>query len=156
MRRLLPPLLAAALLLGACGSSDPESTPTACLQGSGAYLSALEAAPGPVRLEGSVPISDCLVPGQSAGELNQVGAAMVEAATGLNERALRRPGGGAAERLGYLVGAVEEGAAGSAGIHTDLVRRINSAARFNAGGEAPGAAFERAFGAGYAAARESG
>jgi hypothetical protein len=156
MRPLLPPVVAAALLLAACGSSDPDPTPTACQQGGGVYLRALEDAPDPVLLEGSVPISGCLVSEQPAGELNEVGAAMIGAATKLNERALRRPGGPATIRLGYLVGAVEEGASDSAGIHTDLVRRINSAARFSEGGQTPGAAFERAFGAGYAAARESG
>ena len=33
-------------------------------------------------------------------------------------------------RLGYLVGAVQEGASETSGIHTDLVRRIESAARY--------------------------
>ena len=47
MRRPAAPALAAialALALGACGTSD-ETTPVACLEGSKAYLRALEDAP---------------------------------------------------------------------------------------------------------------
>lgn len=149
-------LVATALVLAACGSDEPEPTPLACKQGAEAYLAALAAGPEPALLEGSVPISDCLVPDQSAAELNDVGAAMVGAATTLNERATERPAGVATTQLGYLVGSIEEGASETAGIHTDLVRRINSAARYSADGKGPGAAFERAFGVGYAAAREAG
>ncbi len=154
MKPLLPTVLAA-VALTACGSGE-EPTPRACLAGGDAYLAALDSAPDEALLEGSVPISDCLVEDQSAGEINTVGSAMIAAATELNAAARRKPNSRATGRLGYLVGAVEVGAADTDGIHTDLVRRINTAARFSEDPAGLGAAFERTFGAGYAAAREGG
>ncbi|HKJ35117.1 MAG TPA: hypothetical protein VKA36_00995 [Solirubrobacterales bacterium] len=157
MKRPLAALLVAgSMTLAACGSSDSDSTPTACLQGSEAYLAAVEDAPEAALVDGSVPISDCLVPGQSSGELNTVAESVIPAATRLNAEVQRRPAGEAATELGYLVGALEEGASDTAGIHTDLIRRINSAARFSDDPEGLGARFERAYGAGYQAAREAG
>ena len=149
-------LVGAVLVLAGCSSEDPETTPTACLAGADGYLTALELAPDAVLLEGSVPISDCLVPDQSSAGLADVGSAAVAAATELNAEATDRGGGRAAVELGYLVGAIESGAADTAGIHVDLVRRIQSAARFSADAKGTGAAFERAFGEGYAAGRETG
>ncbi len=154
MKRLLPALLAAGVLV-ACGSESP-TTPTACLQGNGAYLRAVKDAPQSAELEPGVPISACLVPDQPSSQLGTVGSAVVAAATALNAEAARDPDGRAATQLGYLVGAVEEGASGTAGIHTDLVRRINSAARFSENDQGLGAEFERTYGAGYAAARAAG
>lgn len=145
-------LACAAALLAGCSSSEDEETPSACFAGSAEYLSALEAAPGEVRLEGETPISDCLIPDQQGGELAQVGGEMVLAATELNRAARRDPTGDAAIQAGYLVGAVERGAEG---IHADLVRRLNSAARYSPEGLLP-AEFERTFGEGYAAGKESG
>lgn len=161
MKRSIITLLAAGSLgLSACGSSDPDPVPTACTQGPGAYLEAVEGAPDEVLLDGSVPISDCLAPEQSSGELNAVAEGAIPAATRLNAEVQRRPGSRAAARaatrLGYLVGALEEGASDTAGIHTDLIRRINSAARFSDDPEGLGAEFERAYGAAYQAAREAG
>jgi hypothetical protein len=154
VRRALAVLASLALLAG-CGSEE-EETPTACLGSAGDYLDALEAAPGAVRLEGDTAISDCIVPAQEGGELSQVGSATVDAATRLNAEARREPSGDATVQLGYLVGAIQEGAADTGGIHADLVRRIDTAARSSGSGEAFSAAFERAFGEGYAAAQEGG
>lgn len=154
MKRGTLAALAAVLVIG-CGSDD-ESTPAACLAGDDAYLAALESAPGEVRLEGGVPISDCLVEAQSGGELGQVGEGMVAAANELNRQARRDPAGDATTQLGYLIGAVQEAASTTGGIHEDLVLRLDSAARFSNEGKGLGAAFERAFGAGYAAGQESG
>lgn len=121
----------AAFVLAAlgCGSQD-ESTPFACLEGAGAYEKALAKAPGEVLLGGKAAISDCLVSNQSAGDLAQVGEAMVEAATTLNAEAREQNGGDAAVELGYLLGAAQAGAEDSEGIHSDLVRRLTVAARF--------------------------
>lgn len=142
-----------ALLAAGCSdSAEDELAPSACLAGDGAYLGALRAAPGEVRLEGEVPISGCLTPEQQGGQLAAVGSEMVEAATRLNAEAQHDPTGPEAVRLGYLVGAVERGAEG---IHADLVRRLNSAARFSPDGLLP-PEFERSFGRGYAAGLESG
>jgi hypothetical protein len=107
-------------------------------------------------VDGTTPISDCLTEDQPAGDLSEVGQTLIAVATGLNAEAREDPGGEASAELGYLVGASEEGAAGTAGIHTDLIRRLNAAARFNQGGRSLPAEFERTFGAGYAAARENG
>jgi hypothetical protein len=58
-------------------------------------------------------------------------------------------------QLGYLAGAVHEGTT-HVPSEADLVRRVDSAARYNPGGGTLGAAFERAFGKGYAAGEATG
>jgi hypothetical protein len=146
-------VLAAALALGGCGSDGEDTAPAACLATSQGYLRALEAAPGEVRLAGSTPISACLVPEQDGGQLASIGREMIVAATKLNAEARRVPSGPAAVELGYLIGAISKGADS---IHTDLVRRLNSSAHFSETGGTPPAAFERAFGRGYAAGQRSG
>jgi hypothetical protein len=148
-------VVAAAVVLGAagCGSKQEDTAPAACLATPSSYLHALEAAPGTVRLPGGVPISDCLVPNQSGGQLASIGQPMVVAASRLNVAARRDPGGPAAVQLGYLLGAVSKGADP---IHTELVRRLNAAAHFSASGGTLPASFERAFGRGYAAGHQSG
>ena len=145
--------IALALLLAACGS-EGEETPQACLTEGADYRQALAAAPGEVELEDGTSISECLVPEQSGGELARVGEAIVDVGTDLNSRARQDPQGPATVQLGYLVGAVERG---SEGIHADLVRRLNAAARFSPGGAGLlSAEFERTFGQGYEAGLESG
>lgn len=158
MRREAALLVVAASIAAAsgCGSEDPDAAPTACLSPPGEYVAALEAAPDPVRLAGETPISDCIVEEQDPGQLAQVGEAVVAAATRLNDEAARDPAGVATVRLGYLVGAVQEAAAATGGIHADLVRRLDAAARYRAGGGSFPASFERAFGRGYAAGQASG
>jgi hypothetical protein len=148
--------LAACLgVLGACGSSNGnDETPAACLNGPDAYLKALAAAPGEVRLAAGTLISDCLVAGQDAGELATAGRAMVVAATRLNAEASSDSAGTAPAELGYLVGAVKRGSGETGGIHADLVRRLEAAARFSPG-ELP-AQFERGYEEGYAAGAKSG
>lgn len=93
-----------------------------------------------MRLDGETPISECLAESQAGGDLAAVGTAMVAAATRLNSEARESPGGGAALRLGYLVGAAERGAAETEGIHADLLRRLRAAALYSpAGGGLPAA-----------------
>ena len=149
---LIAALAAGALALGACGSDDETDVAAACLGDASAYASALRSAPDEVRLDGETPISECLVPNQEGGQLATIGRQMVVAATRLNTDARRDPAGPEAVQLGYLVGAIERG---GEGIHADLVRRVNSAARFGPEGLLP-AEFERTFGQGYAAGLESG
>jgi hypothetical protein len=149
--------LAAVFALGGCGSDDPPETPAACLLPAGDYLAALDAAPGEVRLGGTTAISSCLVSDQASGALQTVGKSIVDAATELNTEVRRAGDRRAIVELGYLVGAVQEGAAVTGGIHRDLVLRLDAAARFTGPeGEAFGAGFERAFGEGYAAGQASG
>lgn len=155
-RRLAAPTalaLACLALLGAgCSKDEDEAAPSACVGGTDAYLAALETAPGEVRLDGDVPISDCLTPEQEGGQLATIGSQMVAAATTLNKAVQQNPTGPEAVQLGYLVGAVERGAEG---IHADLVRRLNAAARYSPEGLLP-AEFEGTFGEGYNAGLESG
>ncbi len=122
--------LSALAVLAGCGAAS-DSTPVACLEGPGPYLTALKDAPGEVELIDGTPISGCLVENQQAGDLATVGGALVTAATRLNAEARAEPGGAANLRLGYLLGAAERGAGGTSGIHADLIRRLTAAARYS-------------------------
>jgi hypothetical protein len=159
MRRPVPPLalglIGLALALAACGSTD-ETTPVACLEGSKAYLQALEQAPDSARLKGGTRISDCLIENQGGGELGTVGAAMVRAATALNSEARENPDGPAAMRVGYLLGAAERGAEDTAGIHAELIRRLEAAAKYSPGNRPLQPAFERAYEEGFEAGQSTG
>jgi hypothetical protein len=151
-------LLAAVIVAVAaagCGS-DETGTPEACLVPASAYLHALRAAPDSVTLAGDIPISGCLPSDQEAAELAQVGEAMVDSATRLNAAARRDPGGDENVALGYLVAAVHSGAEQDGGIHADLVRRLDAAARFSPGSEPLPARFERAYSKGFTAGQSSG
>lgn len=128
----------------------------ACLEPAASYLTALESAPSEVRLAGGTAISSCIVKEQPAGALAQVGKSVIDAATQLNREAREDPEGNATVELGYLVGAVQEAASATGGIHEDLTLRLDSAARFAPGGGGFSAAFERAFSEGYAAGQASG
>jgi hypothetical protein len=154
VRRPPAVLIPLALLVAGCGSSNGGDTPTACLAGPAFYLKALQGAPHPVRLAGETPISGCLVKDQSAGDLADVGASLVRAATLLSAAAQRDPGGDQTLRLGYLVGAVQEGASETSGIHTDLVRRIEASARYLK--PRGTSSFDLAYARGYAAGRSGG
>jgi hypothetical protein len=156
VRRSLAALLFSLAALAGCGSSGGDATPSACLDSASAYLSALRAAPGQVRLGSDTPISECFGATQGAGELANVGQTVIRVATQLNAGARRDPGGPQTVMLGYLAGAVHEGASHSAGADSELVRRLDAAARFKPGGGILGAAFERAFGKGYAAGQQDG
>jgi hypothetical protein len=152
-RLVLVALLLATTALGGCGGRDDPSTPVACLEGAGVYLSALAEAPAEVRLDGETPISDCLAENQQGGDLATVGEAMVDAATKLNAEARADPGGPAGLRLGYLLGAAERGAEETEGIHTELVRRLTVAARYSPEGPLPAGftgAYREGFDAGHA------
>lgn len=156
MRRALSLALAlSALAAAGCGGND-DSTPVACLEGSSAYLAALQDAPGAVRLDGETPISECVAENQSGGDLAAVGAAMLEATTELNAAARERPGGDANLQLGYLVGAAERGADGTEGIHADLIRRLIAAARYSPGDQPPPAVFLATYRDGFDAGRARG
>ncbi|HEY7255177.1 MAG TPA: hypothetical protein VH476_00720 [Solirubrobacterales bacterium] len=156
MRRLAAlALVPIALALGACGTTE-EETPVVCLEGAKVYLEALEDAPEPVRLPGGTRISDCLTKNQGGGELATMGASMLRAATALNAEARHDPGGPAAVRLGFLLGAVERGAEDTAGIHSELVRRLEAAAKYSPGDRPLPRRLERAYEAGFEAGQVLG
>lgn len=148
-------LVLAAVFAAGCDGRD-DSTPVVCLEGARAYVDALGPAPGEVRLDGETPISECLTENQEGGELATVGEAMVEAATELNAAARDEPGGEAAVRLGYLIGAAQRGAEETEGIHADLVRRLVVAARYAPGDQPLPADFVRAYREGFDAGRAGG
>jgi len=156
--RALPVILFALVvtLCAGCGDGRDDSTPVACLEGPGAYVEALAAAPGAVALDGEVPISDCLAENQQSGDLATVGAALIEAATELNAVARAEPGGDANLQLGYLLGAAERGAERTEGIHADLIRRLVVAARYAPGREPLPPAFLATYREGYDAGLDRG
>jgi hypothetical protein len=131
MRRRLTAFALFLAVAGAGCGQPSDTTPTACLEGSGVYLRALQAAPGAVTLDGETPIGNCLAENQQGGDLATVGTAMVEAATRLNSEARAEPGGDANLRLGYLLGAAQRGAESTDGIHAELIRRLTAAARYS-------------------------
>jgi hypothetical protein len=137
--------------LAACGSKGSTSAPSACLEPVGAWLSALKNAPDTVRLADDTPIGDCF----TGAESPDIAQTAVKAATVLNAQARRDPGGQATVSLGYLDGALHAGTT-HVPSEADLVRRVEVAARFNPHGGSLGAAFERAFGKGYAAGEATG
>jgi hypothetical protein len=147
--------LLAVVFAGGCGRAD-DGTPVACLNGSGAYLKALEGAPGRVTLAGGVPISDCLAKNQKAGDLAAVGDAMVEATTELNAEAREERGGAANAQLGYLIGAAQRGAEGTNGIHAELMRRLIAAATYSPGRQVLSKELERAYRQGFDAGLAEG
>ncbi|MDX6626754.1 MAG: hypothetical protein QOE56_1743 [Solirubrobacterales bacterium] len=146
----------ASFLSAGCGSQNDDSTPVACLEGTSAYLTALRAAPGAVRVGGETPISDCLAENQQGGDLATVGEALVETATKLNAEARSEPGADANLQLGYLLGAAEAGAEKTQGIHTDLIRRLVVAARFAPGTDPLPPPFLSTYRRGFDAGRENG
>ena len=133
--------------LAACGSKGSTSVSSACLEPVGAWLSALKSAPGAVRLGGDTQISSCFTGAEPPD--------VAQAATVLNAQARRDPGGQATVSLGYLDGALHAGTA-HVPSEADLLRRVDTAARYNPHGGSLGAAFERAFGKGYAAGEATG
>ena len=137
--------------LAACGSKGSTSVSSACLEPVGAWLSALKSAPGAVRLGGDTQISSCF----TGAEPPDVAQTAVKAATVLNAQARRDPGGQATVSLGYLDGALHAGTA-HVPSEADLLRRVDTAARYNPHGGSLGAAFERAFGKGYAVGEATG
>jgi hypothetical protein len=148
-------LCVAGLTLALAGCSDDEAAvPAACLGGAHGFIDALQAAPQEASLDGT-PIGDCLSEEQSAGQLADVGEALVAAATQLNERARRDPLGEQTVQLGYLVGVVDARAGETAGIHADLARRVESAATFVPADQVLPGGFQQRYEEGLVAGRES-
>jgi len=156
VRRILIATIAASLVVIAGCGEQGGSTPVACLEGELVYLDALEAAPGVVQLDDTTLISECLVESQGGGDLAEVGAVMLSAATELNGEARAEPGGDANLQLGYLLGAAQRGADQTEGIHDELVRRLAAAARYSPDNLPLPPAFRRAYREGFDAGRERG
>jgi hypothetical protein len=109
---------------------------------------ALARAPARAELDGT-PLSGCFTRGAEAGDVQQVGAAFLSVAVELAAAARAEPDGADALRLGYLIGAARRGAAGTQGIHDELMRRLQQE---TAGLDTRTAAYRR----GYRAGRDHG
>jgi hypothetical protein len=150
-------VLVAAACFGATGCGEQsDSTPVACLEGTGAYVKALGDAPGVVKLSGETLVSECLAENQQAGDLAAVGTALVAATTRLNAEARAEPGGDANLQLGYLLGAAKRGAQNTNGIHADLIRRLSAAARYSPDNRPLPPAFLRTYREGFDAGEARG
>jgi hypothetical protein len=144
-------LVALAAGTAGCGAGDPPPLDAACTESSATIERALARAPQPVTLATGTPLSQCVSRARSDADLQTAGAILTRAADDLADRA-QRGDAEAAVGLGYLVGAARRGAAHTAGIHAELQRRVESAARVIVDGGAPeiGAALERGVRAGEA------
>lgn len=139
----------ALLALGACGAREP--LPSGCLDAEPSdVLRSLQHAPRDVMLRGGMPISTCVGRAISDAELQIVGATL----TGAADRLAQRLGDGdrVAFQLGFLMGAVERGAARTTGVQSELSTRIGQAAGLDGGPPSQRAALLR----GRAAGRRSG
>ena len=119
-------LAALSALAVGCARQDREPPlPLACSAGPEEVQAALEAAPRPVRVDGT-PLSACIDARSDAADLQTVGSSLVAVAAELGGQAARRPEGRAAVQLGYLVGAMQRGAgrANAQGINSELMRRV--------------------------------
>ena len=114
------------LSLAGCG--DDGGLPDACTREPAAVQTALRAAPGPVRVDGT-PLSACVTGAGTDAELQEIGLVLTRAADHLAARA-RQHDAAAALALGYLVGAARRGAASTSGMHAELVRRLEQSAAF--------------------------
>ena len=147
--RLIALVLVLAALAAGC---QEESEPVAfsCAEDPQAILRALDAAPGDVKLSDGATISSCLERADSTADLQNVGVALSTAAEELEAPALE----GDAEaglKLGYLVGAAQEGSKTNIGLASELLRRLERSIGFEVTPEVD-AAIER----GLAAGRERG
>jgi hypothetical protein len=120
----------AALALVACGGRAP--LPRSCTEATPAdVLRALQAAPRAAALADGTPLSTCVARAVEDADLQTVGATLTTAADRL---AQRLPGSdGAALQLGFLIGAVERGAAQTPGVQAELARRIGQAPALDGG-----------------------
>jgi hypothetical protein len=123
----------ATLALAACGADPP--LPRSCLAaGAGDVLAALHDAPRGVALHDGTRLSTCVARARGDADLQAVGAALTTAADRLAGRLARS--GAAAFQLGYLIGAVERGAAHTGGVGSQLTSRMREAAALD--GAPPG------------------
>jgi hypothetical protein len=121
-------LLAAAVLVAACGSSEDDAVSTACMESPTQVVKALGRAPGEVTLADGTRLSSCVSDATSEAELQNVGVALSQAAEELEARAASDPR--AALQLGYLVGAARRGGGSpvDGGFQAELVRRLERSA----------------------------
>lgn len=118
--------LALALVVAGCGS-EPGRLPPACSAEPAQVAVALAGAPDRVALADGTLLSECVAKASDDAELQMVGFALTPAA----DRLAARRDEQSALRLGFLVGAVRRGAAGSNGVSLELARRLESRVRYD-------------------------
>jgi hypothetical protein len=139
-----------ALVGAATGCSKTPALPDICRSSDPAALrSALQKAPGAVRLPGGVALSECVAGARTDAELQVVGGGVTEAGDRLAREASRDAT--AALQLGYLEGATERGAARNNGIGAELGNRMANLFAPADSTPAGRAAYERGRAAGRAA-----
>jgi hypothetical protein len=111
-------------LIIAVAEPEDQGIPKACITGDDAFRDALQRAPAKVTVDG-VALSDCLGRSSDSGQVQSLGASLVNVATSLSARAQAEPGSREALELGYLVGAVRRGSARTQGIWTTVRERID-------------------------------
>lgn len=114
-----------ACCVGGCGGRTPPAQ--ACIEAQSAdVLQALRAAPGHVTLADGTPLSQCVRRTIDDSRLQALGAALTQAADALAQQ--MRTSDDAALQLGFLIGAVDRGAAQAAGLQGELANRVAGAA----------------------------
>jgi hypothetical protein len=140
-------LVALAALASGCGAGS-KPVPPSCLNGPQDIERALHGAPGPVALPDGTRLSQCVARATSDGDLQNVGFVFTRAADDL---ALRISDHDTAVRLGYLIGATRRGALHTAGVATELARRVEQDAHVQNGSAETSSALHRGVTAGESA-----
>jgi hypothetical protein len=112
-----------AVTVAAAGCGAGAELPAGCLAGQEAVLDALEAAPDPVRIEGT-PISACFGQTGAAEQAPALGS-FVDAAATLADAVAQSHDSRSALELGYLIAAIRKGAGDPPGVHYELLRRLD-------------------------------
>jgi hypothetical protein len=142
--------VAVALVVGGCGDDEERGFPTACNDSVPAIRDALAKAPEPVKLYDGTRLSTCVERARTGADIQTLGALYTATADALVAEMPRSDA--AALRLGYLVGATHRGAAGTSGLHSELIRRLENSTALDGAPPARRAAYRR----GYAAGRSGG
>jgi hypothetical protein len=131
-------------LASGCGAGS-KPVPPSCLSGPQDIERALLSAPGPVALGDGTRLSQCVARATSDSDLQNVGLVFTQAADHL---ALRISDHDTAVRLGYLIGATRRGALHTAGVATELARRVEQDAHVDAAAPDTNSALHRGLTAG--------
>ena len=133
-------------LILAVHEPEAKGIPAACVTGDDAFRQALRRAPARVTL-GGVPLSKCRGRSSDSGQIQSLGATLVNVASELSARAQAEPESREALELGCLVGAVRRGSATSQGIWSTTRDRVSQE---SFGLEAESKAYRRGLRAGRA------
>ena len=124
-------LVLAAVTAGACGEEEVPPVASSCTGDPDEVVTALRTAPEAVELPDGATISACVRHSRTDAELQNVGVTLSSAAEDLEALAMEGDED-AAIQLGYLVGAARKGAATTGGVASELVRRLERSAGFEA------------------------